>query len=899
MSKTVALPEGYIGHIDDLDSRYLRGWLINLNSASSPIPLQLRSAGTVVFRGATGNRRPDLEAINYLYRAGGIVIDVEEIDFSQVSENSFELWVEDNTQLPEFKAFAFTLSDTFVEAQKAKSHYRIDERKFSARTIFKEDPQLIFEAFINPDTVEGPAAHYKHHLAPRWPLAVSDLYFDLAGRSPRTGERLIDLLEQSTTVETGDLFDIVAATKSNVGFDNGYYLEAYPDVAAGLNPVLHFLLFGRNEGRIHKYASLKQHPLETSFFSSFFESLYTTKKPTKTYPRAIEHVFQTIRKGLHGSSFWGNEEIETNQKFFSFLRDFQIGSTELEEDIYAAATDYISSNFLTKSDTDYAPISESIAHSFNHSAVQLPVPPEVASPEASGVTIITSYYRHLDYFSQAASSVAATIASTKRIIPWMKIEWLIVNDDPAVTADALLERVPREARDHVRIIDNEKNSGIVYSNNKALSEAKFDWIVFLDCDDMLFPACLLILDYYFKAAPARYYSSRCIDIGPSNELLRYRQRHFRQTDEISSGLQAGHLKMVHKSIFSDVGEFPIYSEGCQDLWLALEVCKRERIVYLSEYLYYYRWHLATQSSSGAQSQEATTRRVKKCALSSINARNNLPSFLTRPGTEPKERLHGVVVRTTGDRIYELKEAIHSCTPLNDVRIEVVVVVHGGEDQVAFVRDSIADVHSRNYTILPAYDGVSKRGYPLNVGIDYLLKMGAESVSILDDDDIYLQPLFFAAQMVIDAARMDGQRSDIAIGQALLKDGSGVRLQHKLRASSTIFDSNFITTNSIVISRLAAERCIAEFGAIFPTDMHYLEDWVGFMRLIASGAHAIYLDSFVGQYTGGSDGNVDFKLLPVEHQKCVSKAQYEANRLRAIWASSQTMPSDTPLTFRAN
>lgn len=893
MTDIVSLPEGFVGSLDGVESLVLRGWLLNVFAPGSPIPLQVRSGDAVVYRGATGHRRPDLEQMDASHRVAGLAIDLQQLDLPQLTGPALEIWVEDDSGSPLFKAFDWALPPAFLQKGDFSAGHASEARKFLPRTVFAEDVRYMLDTLVlrNPSS-EATARHYEHYPAPLWPAAASDLYADLSARSPVTGERLIDNLKKVPPKDITGFFDAVVTTAPQFGFDNPYYNQTYPDVAQTVNPVLHFLLYGRQEMRRSRYLPLRRQGFDASFFPSYFTSLF--KGGSSSSHVAAEHVLQVMRKSLEEPAFYGNDEIEAEDKFFAFLAPFQPDALEVEHGMFEAATAYITQTYLSRSDADYASLPPAIADRFNALPQRSEREMHRSSPQDDGVSILTCYYKHRDYFSQAALSVAATIAVTKRVIPWMKVEWLVVNDDPTASNDELLALVPVEIRAVTRIIANDVNSGIVVSQNRAVQESRYDWLVLLDCDDMLFPACLMVLDHYCKLAPARYYSSRCIDIGENNEVLRFRQRTRRQMDEISSGLHAGHLKMIHKSVFVDLGEFPEYVEGCQDYWLALEVCKRERIVYLPEHLYYYRWHTQTQSASNATSQAATTRRVKKLVLDGTPSYNftTISRGLPRPAAAP---VHGVIIRTVGDRILELKEAILSCSALCNVQVTAVVVVHAGDDTVQFVRDQLANIACNNYTILPAHDGVSKRGYPLNTGIAYLLDIGADVISILDDDDILLPPMFIAAQMVTDLARHDPDTAYVAVGRTLLKDGPDLIVQHCARPVETIFSYNFITTNSVVISRRAAENTRKEFETIFPSDMHYLEDWVGFMRLIASGARIVYVDDFVGQYTGGSDGNADFKILPLEHQTCVSKAQFQAGQLKQRWLK-RGVKQGTPFEF---
>ena len=76
------------------------------------------------------------------------------------------------------------------------------------------------------------------------------------------------------------------------------------------------------------------------------------------------------------------------------------------------------------------------------------------------------------------------------------IEVLIVNDD---CTDNSIERIQSIIKGNntsiqIRVINQEKNLGVAIARNRAMEEAKGDYIYFLDSDDMIPPNCIEILN---------------------------------------------------------------------------------------------------------------------------------------------------------------------------------------------------------------------------------------------------------------------------------------------------------------------------------------------------------------------------------------------------------------------
>jgi len=220
-------------------------------------------------------------------------------------------------------------------------------------------------------------------------------------------------------------------------------------------------------------------------------------------------------------------------------------------------------------------------------------------------TIVIPFYSHLRYFDACLASVAEAVKYANKV----PVEVLVINDDPSVTVRELEALIPNRLRNLVRTVSNGSNEGISRTLNRAISEARHNWIVNLDCDDMLAERALRVLVERIRRYPsARYISSRMLDVDDS-DLLRCRLRAEKPEDLMTHGMVAGHLKAIRRDLFGDIGDYLATYDGCQDYDFVLRVSIFEPLLFIPDYLYKYRWHKKTQSVDNARRQAETTDRI--------------------------------------------------------------------------------------------------------------------------------------------------------------------------------------------------------------------------------------------------------------------------------------------------
>ena len=104
-------------------------------------------------------------------------------------------------------------------------------------------------------------------------------------------------------------------------------------------------------------------------------------------------------------------------------------------------------------------------------------------------SIIIPFYNSKKYLKNALNS----IVNQKR----HNIEIILVDDASKDKSIKLISKFKKKFK-YIKILRNKINSGVGFSRNKALKNAKGKYIIFLDSDDYLFPKSLLKLENFIK-----------------------------------------------------------------------------------------------------------------------------------------------------------------------------------------------------------------------------------------------------------------------------------------------------------------------------------------------------------------------------------------------------------------
>lgn len=511
--------------------------------------------------------------------------------------------------------------------------------------------------------------------------------------------------------------------------------------------------------------------------------------------------------------------------------------------------------------------------------------PSVGAPKFS---IVTPFFAHLDYFVECAKSVAALADESAP-----DFEWIVFNDDPSIPNDKLEFLLPKTIRMCTRVISDGRNHGIAEAINRAIRASKKDWVVLLDCDDLLESNALSTLSAAILNDPqCRYFTSLMTDIDETGREIRKRVAGGELIDLFEKGMIAGHLVALRRDLYDDLGGFDPRFSGVQDYEFALRVAAREKIARINHHLYRYRWHTKTQSVSRVNRQLRLSNAARMAFLRETMGLSVLSEVRT-PLPEAPELF--CVIRTQGQRMDLLAAAVAS-VQVQAYPATACVVVHGDDEALAFVRryltSTLGDVKSAHPPIIlhaPRTD--LRRGYPCNVALDYLRAHADhyDLLCFLDDDD-HLLPHF--AERLALVMRLTG--ADMSYGQANAIPQHGEPfVQHRLRPWLSVLAENFITFNSFVLRVDTFVRSDVSFR----TDMHYLEDHHFLVQLVGAGVRAVALSEVVSEYRLLGDGNSDQKQDMVQYRLCknrveqVAKAVAQRVPTKAFWDDVLGFPTE--------
>jgi hypothetical protein len=582
---------------------------------------------------------------------------------------------------------------------------------------------------------------------------------------------------------------------------------------------------------------------------------------------------QSDVNGVFNTGWYGGRELANHERLYprSGLREKQAESDKNYHRGTALVSQYLpacgwAADFFQKIIPEQL-LAELLAL---HEACE-DVPSSSGSPTYS---IVTPYFKHEEFFKRCASAVDALIANDVKATGATRIEWIIVNDDPSHSGNGILEMIPQSTRQFVKILSDGANKGITNRLNEGIEASLSEWLLFLDCDDLIQPNATAVLDHYIRTFPqCRYISSAIIDIDEQDGILRYRRHEASPNTMFHRGMLAGHLKAVRRDLVDTIGYYKAEFSGCQDYDFALRAALREPLLLIPEYLYKYRWHGASQSVGSFERQERIATSVRRSFLR--NFADELQPVSPLRSTPPIIAQRGLcIIRTQGRRLELLSETIQSVMQ-QGVPITPCIVVHGNHATYQEV-DRWVHALSSDAVVLHADDLTRRRGYPLNVALDYLRENGDRFgfFCFLDDDDI-LYPLFGAQLLellTLSAADVAVCLSNKRVPWEPATEG------FELLPIASLVAGNFIPIHCYVVRT----DFLLKNGMRFREDMDYLEDWDFLLALVAAGGQFACSPEVLCEFRIIGDGNRVVKQNPEHYEECrervLARGRLAARRL---------------------
>jgi len=513
-------------------------------------------------------------------------------------------------------------------------------------------------------------------------------------------------------------------------------------------------------------------------------------------------------------------------------------------------------------------------------------------------SLVTPYFAHEAFFRLCAESVASLLLTDTQYSIASRVEWVVVNDDPRCPGDNLRAALPPAVLPHTHILSDGRNHGIAASLNRGVKAASHPWILLLDCDDLIDPHALRVLDSYINGFPnCRYFSSAMIDIDAEGREIRRRRQETPPTSLFGAGMVVGHLVAFRRDLFDELGGFEPRFSGVQDYDFALRAAAQEPLRQVPEYLYRYRWHGDSQSVARSTRQARLTNAVQASFLRRLFDLPKRKQLVALPLPPVPRGL--CVIRTQGTRIELLAAAVASVQG-QELPITPCVVVHGPDETRRFVERRLSqDLNPEARPapiVLSAPDISRRRGYPCNVALDLVRATPGDYdlLCFLDDDD-HLLPGF--AARLVEALRLES--ADLAYGATNALPAKGEPwAQNRLLPAAALFYGNFMPINSYLVRTEA----VLAAGARFDEELDYLEDWDFLVRLMGSGLLAVPVFETVAEYRLIGDGNTAQKRDPKHFEHCLSIIRLRAAAAAAglpdniFWADVLNFQSDRRQAF---
>ena len=459
---------------------------------------------------------------------------------------------------------------------------------------------------------------------------------------------------------------------------------------------------------------------------------------------------------------------------------------------------------------------------------RLDVPENVTLPTYS---IVTAYFEHEHFFHRCARSVESLIEADRQANGRNRIEWIIANDDSNYSSHQLLSMIPAMLIPFVRVLSDGANKGIATRLNEAITQADSEWILFLDCDDLIEANATLVLDYYLSRFPqCRYISSAMTDIDAQDRILRFRRHIVPPSTLFHNGMVAGHLKAIRHDLIAELLPYVPEFSGCQDYDFALRAALREPLLLIPEHLYRYRWHKASQSVGSAGRQERIATAVRREFLRTFVAKH-LRNAPRDASVQPAVQCGLCIIRTQGQSLELLNDAIRSVFE-QTVPMVPCVVVCCDMDSVSAIEAHVRAIAPAAVILRAPSSGRGKE--QINVALDYLDRERDRFTFVSCIEEHHVLYPFYAARLA-EAHELTG--ADISFALSTERGpGDARKLRHSALPTAALVAANFVPLECCLIRTDLLVRSRARFGDY----MGGLEEWDFLLALLTAGAQFWHL-----------------------------------------------------------
>ncbi|CAN7409263.1 hypothetical protein LJR009_003485 [Bosea sp. LjRoot9] len=666
-------------------------------------------------------------------------------------------------------------------------------------------------------------------------------------------------------------------------FDAAWYRQAYPEAAAsGLEPIRDYLQFGAAKGRWpspdfdpDRYASerpilafLGLDPFVHSIVSGAqSETGQRANDPLKSDADAVLMARAQAREpllegsepdGWFNGSWYGGRVLAEDERFAPRLvtPDDQLASDMR----FHAATSELTRRYGIRPPAQTieilrkaAPV-ELIRRAFAKTEPHRDARCSQAVPRYAIVTVRAGETEH---FRSCAASVKALMGRDYEAVGVRRITWIVVGGVADLNSESALDLFPADMSAFVVELESASSHGAGGSLKEALLKAGAEWHFSLEEADEIEVHATAALDFYSAHFPrCRSILASPVDIAGDGEVLR-RNRNASPDRLFESGLAPGQFVAVRCDL-------PLNREGeaddrAIDYEALLRVALDEPVLVIPEYLHRHRWLPASACKAAAANPSLSTARAMRGFL------NLFAQQLAGQSDDRGAPLAGpltaglCIIRTQGSRLHLLAETVASVLD-QTVSTRPCVVVHGGDDVEAQVRAWLAS-QQLDALVIGAPDRERRRGYPLNVGLDYVrANAGAYDFAFFLDDDDIIYPLY--AERL--AALLSRTGCDVGVALA----NSRVPWNPPQPGHQQLPVSALVAGNFIPIHCYAMRTAFLTANPLrFQEDIDYLEDWDFLVSLLDAGARFFLLPEVLCEYRIIGDGNQKEKRNQEHFEQC--------------------------------
>jgi glycosyltransferase involved in cell wall biosynthesis len=203
------------------------------------------------------------------------------------------------------------------------------------------------------------------------------------------------------------------------------------------------------------------------------------------------------------------------------------------------------------------------------------------------ISIITPTYKWTWYIAQTIESV--------RSQSFDNYEHIIVNDNSPDNVEEIVQQYQKDD-DRIIIVNNKKNLWIAWSRNRWIELAGWEYICFLDHDDVFLDSSKLQKQYNFLSKQKDYWivSSLIITIDQNGNEIR--KNHGRETDIdirrhfLQSNQFLPCAMMIRKQAIIEYWWFDSNYDKSDDYDLRMKIGRTWKMYCIQEYMTWYRVH---------------------------------------------------------------------------------------------------------------------------------------------------------------------------------------------------------------------------------------------------------------------------------------------------------------------